>query len=364
MGGACKRGWRQVAFGCGVAGLAGLAFCWGRSSAQTPVMAGSPGPAGTVIHKPLEMMDSAPVACDRGSDYHNRVVAYIHKNVPITREDLGEYLIARFGPDKVEALVNRKIVDHACESRGIHITDGEVEAAFQEDLRGLGNLSAKDFEEKLLKPRNTTLYQWKEDVIRPKLALTQFCRERVSVTDEDIKNAFENRFGEKVDCRMIVLTRDPSQTTNNFKIWAKVRQSAEEFDRQARQQPIAALAARNGAVPPVGHHCGDKQIEEAAFGLRPGEVSGLIEKPEGTVIIKCVGRLPAQKKEMSPEDRVALRKEVMDQKVLDEIPKVLKDLRTKADPQYFIKKTAEQFYSEVAKEAGLPQSVVTPPAGK
>src|SRR5262245_22710343 len=32
-----------------------------------------------------------------GSDYGQRVVAFVHGNVAITREDLGEYLIARYG---------------------------------------------------------------------------------------------------------------------------------------------------------------------------------------------------------------------------------------------------------------------------
>ena len=36
------------------------------------------------------------------SDYSQRVVAYIYGNIPITREDLGEYQIARQGVDKRE----------------------------------------------------------------------------------------------------------------------------------------------------------------------------------------------------------------------------------------------------------------------
>src|SRR5262249_2812879 len=31
------------------------------------------------------------------SDYSQRVVAYIYDNIPVTREDLGEFLIARYG---------------------------------------------------------------------------------------------------------------------------------------------------------------------------------------------------------------------------------------------------------------------------
>jgi hypothetical protein len=358
MGGMVRRSWRQLLLAGSVAGLVGLAFCWGRSSAQTPAAAVPTGPSEVVIHKPGEMVAGAPVAMDTGSDYSRRVVAYIHKNIPITREDLGEYLIARYGPDKVEALVNRKIVDNACAARGIRITDVEVDTAFAEDLKGLGLVSAKDFDEKLLKPRHTTLYQWKEDVIRPKLALTQFCRGRVHVTEEDVQKAFVNRFGDKVRCRMIVLTRDPAQDRKNTELWTRIsKNDAEgnaEFDKAARSQPIPALAARNGDVPPVSHYCGDDRIEKAAFSLSPGEVSALIETPDGTVIIKCIERIPAAKKDLTEADRETLRKEILDQKILEEIPKVLKELRDQAEPHYFIKKqTAEEMYGSVARDAGI-----------
>ena len=38
-------------------------------------------------------------------------MATIYGNIPITREELGEFLISRFGADRLEFLVNRKIVE-------------------------------------------------------------------------------------------------------------------------------------------------------------------------------------------------------------------------------------------------------------
>ena len=48
------------------------------------------------------------------------MVAYIYGSIPITREDLGEYLIARKGLDTVELLVNKRIIEHACEVAQYH----------------------------------------------------------------------------------------------------------------------------------------------------------------------------------------------------------------------------------------------------
>src|SRR5436190_293541 len=82
-------------------------------------------PADTTPAFPAQRASDTPASA---SDASRRVVAYIYGNVPVTREDLGEYLIARFGVERVDFLVNHKIVNMACQAKGIVITDGEVEA--------------------------------------------------------------------------------------------------------------------------------------------------------------------------------------------------------------------------------------------
>src|SRR5437870_4588563 len=70
---------------------------------------------------------SGPVVPASGttSDYSKLPVAQIHGNIWITREDLGEFLIARHGYANLELLVNRRIIDHACQQKGVTVTDAE-----------------------------------------------------------------------------------------------------------------------------------------------------------------------------------------------------------------------------------------------
>ena len=51
------------------------------------------------------------VANDPGQ---SRIVAYIYETIPITREELGEYLIARFGTERLDLLVNKRIIEIEC----------------------------------------------------------------------------------------------------------------------------------------------------------------------------------------------------------------------------------------------------------
>src|SRR5205807_5571475 len=87
-------------------------------------------------------------------------VAYIYK-MPITRQDLGEYLIDRFGPERLEFLVNSKIIDCACKEKGIEITDAEINAQLLEDLKAMNVVKLEDFVTVVLKKFGKTLFEYK-----------------------------------------------------------------------------------------------------------------------------------------------------------------------------------------------------------
>src|SRR5262249_51045824 len=137
------------------------------------------------------------------SDYSQRVVAYIFGNVPITREDLGEYLIARQGYEKIDLLVNKRIIEHAASQRGITVTAAEIEAMFQDHLQGI-HVNRKDFVDNVLKQYNKTLYEWKEDVLKIEVLMRKMCKDDVKVSDDDVQQAFVAEFGPKVDVQIII----------------------------------------------------------------------------------------------------------------------------------------------------------------
>ena len=71
-----------------------------------------------------------------------RVAVFGDGQQGVTREELGEYLIARFG-EKVEHLINHRIIEDACKARGIEVTAKEVEQKLAEDLSDLNIDRAK-----------------------------------------------------------------------------------------------------------------------------------------------------------------------------------------------------------------------------
>src|SRR5262249_4106707 len=55
-------------------------------------------------------------------------VAFIYNNIPITRGELAEFLIARYAEEKVDLLVNKRIIELSCKQRNISVNEEEVEA--------------------------------------------------------------------------------------------------------------------------------------------------------------------------------------------------------------------------------------------
>jgi hypothetical protein len=282
--------------------------------------------------------DAAPAASD--SDYATRPVAFIGHDTVITKEELGEFLVMRRGAEKVDLLVNRRIIDVACREAGIEVTAGEVEASLAEDLKGLGGISRGDFVKQILRRYGKNLVEWKEDVVRPKLMLGKLCRARVRVTEEDIHDAFEARYGEKIECRIIEWT-DQKEAEAAL---TKLRESEQEFADQAKHQKVGPLAATGGKIKPLNHHlastnpafadrAANDRLEAEAFRLQPGEVSNLLHTPDGFLVLKCDRRIPADTTINPSAVRDDLIKEVTERKTLEEIPKVVKELRDKAKPR-------------------------------
>ena len=297
------------------------------------------------------------------SDYSRRPVAYIFNTIPITREELGEYLIARFGTDRLTNLVNKRIIEHIGREKGIVITAAEVEAALANDLEKMG-VNRKQFVEQVLRQRQKTLYEWKEDVIKPGLIMSRLCQDRVKVTEEDIKLAYDAYYGEKVECRMILWPKGEEKVAQNM--WAKLRESNEAFDDAARKQASPQLASTGGKIQPIGHHTtGNSELERVAFGLQPGDVSEILGTPEGSVVLKCVKRLEPDKSKKLEDVRAKLEKEVREKKIQLEIPELFKDMRAQATPIQILKESSsgEELLRDIRQELHSGAKQATPPRG-
>jgi len=277
----------------------------------------------------------APVEA-RAAHPDPRVLAVVYGTIPITRDDLGEFLIARGGYDKLDLVVNKKIIEIETARRGAGVTQAEIDAALADDLKGLG-VTKDDFVKVVLPKYGRSLHEWVEDVVKPRLVLTKLCRDRVKVTAEDVKRLYENRYGEKRQAKLLLWKKDEFRLAQ--KQWAEARKGDAEFDSLARAQHDPNLAAAAGLVAPIGRH-GDADsplIEEVVFTLKVGEVSQLLESPAGIVCVKCVAHIPANAAVTLESVRAALEKDVYEKTLAREIPAFFAELKRAAAPNLLLK---------------------------
>ncbi len=296
-----------------------------------------------LLHKKnkAEDPDGLP-PCDP-SQRSRQIVAVYHslaegsnEQIPITREDFGEFLINRYGAEQIDFLINRIIIDKACQARSITVTPEEIETSLNDDLKKMGNIDLKTFEKDFLGPYNKNIYEWREDVVRPRLLMAKLCRDSVKVTDQDLQQAFEAEYGEKLEGRMILWPSD--QTRYAMMQYTRIRDNPDAFNEMAQHQASSTLAAKGGKIGPFGRgSLGNKDVEDEAFKLHPGEMTTLLETPEGNVVFKLDKRYPPNKSVTLDSVREKLTREVFERKVQREMQTAFQALREKARPKVMLK---------------------------
>jgi len=149
--------------------------------------------------------------------------------------------------------------------------------------------------------------------------------------------------GERVKASHI-LVRVPQGATGPGK--EELRKKAEALLQRVRaKEDFAALARQSSEDPGSARNGGDlgafgrgqmvPAFEQAAFGLKPGEVSGIVETPFGYHIIKVTERIPARKMPFA-EVKERLKLEMLQQKRQRAQQSYVNSLRAKAKIETFL----------------------------
>jgi len=223
---------------------------------------------------PVPQASAKPVAMVNGTE--------------ISSERLGEECLGRHGAAVLETLVNRRIIEQACQQQGVTVTPQDVSAEIDAMARRF-SVPRDKWIEMIQQERGITPTQYADDIVWPMIALRRLARGAGEPTAEELQEAFEKQFGPAVKARIIV-----SRTRQDA---ARVRDQAiaapDEFGALARQHSVdVGSASANGWVQPIRLHSGDPHFDRAAFALEPGEMSEVVQVADQFIVIKCEGHLP------------------------------------------------------------------------
>ena len=197
--------------------------------------------------------------------------------------------VDRHGKEVLENMINRLLIQQECDRQGIEISEAEVENEITEITQKF-KLPLDQWYKMLAAERGVTPQQYQSDVIWPMLALRKLAglQAESQVSEADMLHAFERDYGQRVKVRMILLNGNSRQ---GAKIWDQCKAEPDRFeDFAAEFSADPNTRSLGGAMPPIRKHGGMPQLEEAAFKLKEGDISPIIQVGEQNFILKCEGR--------------------------------------------------------------------------
>ncbi|MEK6257035.1 MAG: peptidylprolyl isomerase [Planctomycetota bacterium] len=214
------------------------------------------------------------------------VLAKVGKEM-ITKDAVADECIARHGKEVLDDLIHRLVIQQACEAQQITVTEQEVSAEIEKIAKRF-NLDVSAWMQMLQAERNITPMQYRTSVIWPMVALRKLAGEQIDLSEEDVKKAFIREYGPRVKARVIML--DNMRRAND--VWDEANRNPDDFEKLAQKYSIDPNSrALGGQVPPIPRYTGNENLEKAAFKLKEGELSGVVEIGTGRwVIMKCEGR--------------------------------------------------------------------------
>jgi parvulin-like peptidyl-prolyl isomerase len=286
----------------------------------------------------------------------------------ITMKELGEECLLRHGEEVLEAEISQLLLEQAVTKASMTITQDDLQAEVRHaaELAGIvdekGNADIPKWIDTITKEQGIDQARYMKDAVWPSAALKKLTASTVEVNDDDIRKGFEANYGERVRCRAIVLgTMRRAQ-----EVWDKARRnpSIEYFGDLAEGYSIEPTSKNlRGEVPPIQRYGGQPQVEEAAFKLQPGELSGIIQVRDKFLILRCEGRTEPVKVAQA-EVRDILARDIYEKKLRIAMSERFEAIREEARIDNYLAGTSQAPSDRTAKKNGVVQDpAVQPTAG-
>ena len=221
---------------------------------------------------------------------------------PISRHRMVNLLLRSHGAGVLEQLIVLDEAERLAAEKGLIVTDEDVDREYAAALRGLidpmaavntgpiDRYSAERTLDAVLSSRNVSREEFMLG-IRRQTYLRRIAQAEMSPTDEQLREEFARRHGERAVVRHIQLAT-PRQV-------AEVREridAGEDFGSLARRYSANTASARAGGLLDPFSRAEDRlpdAFRRTAFTLRPGDVSDAVRMGEWYHVIRLDRILPA-----------------------------------------------------------------------
>jgi peptidyl-prolyl cis-trans isomerase SurA len=298
--------------------------------------------------------------CSGSGEVVERIVALVNNEV-ITLSELEEIgrplldQVRQTAPpaEREERLkkARREVLDHFIESklleeemkkRKIEVPDRDVDAAINDVLKS-SNLN-EDGLKKALAREGMTLSAYRQKV-REELGKMRLVgreiKSKIVIEDEEVRRRYQEnpeKYSEPLEVQLQQVFFPLPQNAPKDQVAAAQREALTILERARRGDDFTQLAK----VYSRGPEAGDggvlgyfkkqelvREVEEAGFKLKPGEISDLVRSPAGFHILKVLDRKGGELRPFA-EVQYRIREEAMQEESEKKFNAWMKDLKSKA----------------------------------
>ena len=208
----------------------------------------------------------------------------------ITRQEVSNECVRRFGTEVLESLVNKMLVYDECQRLGIKITEQDVNDELTKNAEKLG-WTAERYIKLQCDERNITVDRLKRDILWSELALRKLAESQTQVSPQEINERLEFEFGPKVQVRQLVVDTQEEA----LKLRAAAEADPASFEKICKEYSVDRNSASlGGLLPPVRLNSGFPEFENMAFSLAEGELSQPFPVEKQFVVMKSIRKIPAE----------------------------------------------------------------------
>jgi foldase protein PrsA len=226
----------------------------------------------------------------------------------ITRQRLADECVAREGKKILDSMINRTLIEQALRRGKMEITAAEIDEEIDAVAKRFG-INREGWLRTLDKERGISPSQYAREIIYPALALRKLCAGKVEVTPQDLQDAFEAQYGDKIRVRMILLDKEQKA----IQIWEELHKNPGSFEKMAQEQSVDPGSRAMGGLlaEPITRHAYPRNLADKAFAQlvdgdpsdkdpshkpKNGDITGVIQVAESMwVILRREDVIPANK---------------------------------------------------------------------
>ena len=294
-------------------------------------------PGAKVVNKTVATVDGEVILM---SEYERRAKPVIEEYEKVLTGPDKEIKIKELKEKILEQMIDEKILIHEAKRKKTRVNKKEIQDGIEEIRKRFG--TEEEYNQELARQglsEEKFREQVKEQLMVIKLIDQEVKAKVVSPTDSEIEDFYKQNEAEMVEpeqvrARHILIKVD--ENTDKKKALKRIRDILKEVKKGKTSFAELAKKYSEGPTAPRGGDLGFfirgqmvRKFEEAAFALKVGEISNVVETEYGYHIIQCIEKKASEKKSLE-EIREYLRNFIFQKRMEERYEKWLRTLRDKA----------------------------------